>query len=299
MQVNFTVETFEATDKTPLRYALMRSENPPNEQHPIVFVPGLGGTVKSAISFLERLVPHHGPVYSMDARGFGLNEHLAPKPFPGSYLQDFQQFIHHLQEQGQLLPQHTPILIGLSLGGVYATLHVIQNQHPFKGLILVAPAFCPHPKLFTLGYKLKNYTQVLLKGVKAMTTLPYGIKDLTRNSDLYEDPNFTDPLVLPSFYLFLVERLCKKAYTQTHRIHVPTAVVVPEQDMVCDPQAMQLAYDRIPHPNKTLLRYTDLFHDVMQEPEADQCQICQDLSRWIASLDSKSRGIKAYQKISQ
>lgn len=284
MSVIFTVKSFQSADGQELRYAHMYAEGHADAGRPLVFVPGLGGSVKYAISLLEKLIPHHGPVYSLDGRGFGLNEALNPQPHPGHYLKDFVPFIRHLQAQGPLRPEREPILIGLSLGGVYVTHYVTRHAHPFKAMVLLAPAFHPHPSLFSLKFRLKNYGQVLFKGLKATTTLPYGVRDLTRNPERYEDPHFMEPMTLPSLYLFLADRLCQKAFARTRLIEVPTALVIPGKDVVCDPQAMAEAFRRIPSPQKAIFSYPELFHDVGQEPHDDQDQICSDLTRWIASL---------------
>lgn len=280
----FTVKTFSSYDNTPIRYAHMLDEESDNRYCPIVFVPGLGGSVKFATSFLQQFVGPHGPVFSMDARGFGLNEAIAPKPYPESYLKDFHHFIQHLQNQALLNENCAPVIVGLSLGGIYTTLYTTQYQHPFRASVLIAPAFRPHPKLFTFKFKLQNYSRILLKGFHAKTTLPYGIQDLTRNADCYDDPNFQDPLKLPSFYLFLIEQMCKKAFSKVSQLSLPTAMIIPEQDMVCDPQAMEQAYQAIQNDQKVLLTYSELYHDVMQEPEADQHQIFADLSQWLNTI---------------
>lgn len=284
MSAIFTVKSFPSFDGRTLRYGLIQSDAAETDRTPIVFVPGLGGSIKFAIDFLEQFVPHHGPVFGMDARGFGLNEQTAPQPRPGDYLKDFERFMAHLQESGQIRPDQQPLLFGLSLGGVFSTLYLTQYQNPFKGLTLLAPAFAPHPSLFDLKFRLKTYGGILTKGTGAMTTMPYGVQEITRNAHLYDDPNFSDPLVLPSFYLYFVDRMCRKALKKTPEIQVPSAIVVPENDYICDPATMKRAYEQIGHPQKTLLTYPGVYHDVAVEPEADRRIITTDLSQWISGL---------------
>lgn len=286
MSTIFTVKTCLGFDNTPLRYGLIQPESheESSEQHPIVFIPGLGGSVKFALDFLKRFVPHHGPIYSLDARGIGLNEQVAPLPHPNSYLRDFHSFIQHLQQENRISNQSNPVMIGLSLGGIYAIMYSTEYSHPFQGIILIAPAFRPHPKLFTPAFKCKSYASILLKGAHACVTMPYRVQDLTRNPDKYNDPNFKEPLTLPAFYLFLVERLCRKAFARISRIDSPISVVIPENDRVCDPEAMKQAYNRIPHQHKALFTYPALYHDIMLEPEEDQDRVFSDLDAWINSL---------------
>jgi acylglycerol lipase len=284
MSVIFTVDKFTSYDNTSLRYGVLNAEREGSGQQPIVFVPGLGGSVKNAINFLEQFVPHHGPVYSVDARGFGLNEKLDPQPNPGHYLQDLHQFVLYLQQQHHLKSDDAPLIFGLSLGGVFATLYATQFTHPFTGVVLISPAFEPHPKIFTTSFKLKNYLQVLLKGTGAMTTMPYGIHDITRNPEKYNDPNFQDPLIMPTLYLFMVDIMCRKASRQMRNITLPTAVIIPEQDLICNPHAMKRMFDRIPHPRKALFSYPNLYHDIMMEPDEDLNLVCGDINTWITDL---------------
>ncbi len=280
----FYVQSFKSVDETPMRYGILRSEPLQEVQAPVIFIPGLGGSVKNALSFLERFLPHHGAVYSMDARGFGLNEAQSPHPNPQDYLRDFHQFVLHLQEKALIQSQSTPILLGISLGGVFATLYTTNYTHPFKAEILVAPAFHPHPQLFSWRFKLQNYSMVLFKGSKALTTLPYGIHELTKNSDRHDDPWFQNPLTMPTLYLFFVDMLCKKAFKCSQQIQIPTAVVVPELDVICNPDSMKLAYQQISQDHKALFSYANLYHDVFMEPESDQEKVYQDLHQWLSKM---------------
>lgn len=284
MSTLFTVKSFTTYDGVSLRYGLIHEDGVRHGPRPVIYVPGLGGSVKSAITFLSHLAPGNGPVFSLDARGFGLNDHLSPQPNPGNYLQDFHQFVLHLQQTEQLSPESDPVLLGLSLGAVMSTLYLTQFSHPFSGAVLVSPAYKPHPQVFTLPYKLKNYCKVLMKGTQAMTTMPYSIRQVTRNYELYNDPNFQDPVTLPSLYLFMVQLLCGRGFKKVGNISVPTAIVVPEKDLICDPEAMKAAYQRIAHPQKALLTYPELFHDVMMEPEDDILKVCEDVQNWLDSL---------------
>ncbi len=282
----FTIDSFP-TPSGPLRYGIVRDELRSAEKpaRPVVFVPGLGGSVKNALSFMRLMAQEFGVVYSLDARGFGINEGRKPTPNPSAYLKDFQKFILYLQQINAIDENNKPIIIGISLGSVLSTLFTTSYQHPFTAQILVAPAFRPHPQLFDTSFKLKNYSQVFIKGPWALTRLPYGIQDLTRNADLYNDPLFQDPLVLPTFYLFFVDLLCRKALSRCKRIAIPTAVVVPEKDSICDPVTMTQACKCINHPQTRLLNYPDLYHDVFMEPEEDQRHVVTDLVHWLSDLE--------------
>ncbi len=282
--VDLPLQTFISHDATPLNYARMPADENSDNRHPLVFVPGLGGSVRYAANFLQQLLPHHGPVFSLDARGFGINENVPPEPNPASYLKDFNAFIRHLQQNGSIRPDQHPVIIGISLGAVLSVLFTTQYPHPFKAMVLIAPAFYPHPKLFTWKFRLKSYAGVLRRGLKASVTLPYTIRELTRNEALFQEDPFKEPSVMPTFYLLLVDRLCGKAFKRSRKIVLPTAIIVPGNDFICDPEAMFKAFERIPHSEKRIFSYPELYHDVVMEPEPDTCRVCEDLSTWIRSL---------------
>ncbi len=299
MTIEFHVESFQAKDSATIRYGVLSATQPnAPSQRPIVFVPGLGGSIKFALNFLKRFVPHHGPVYSMDGRGMGLNEELAPKPSPGDYLQDLDEFIRYLQQKELIQADQSPILMGLSLGSIYTTLFATRYTHPFKALILLAPAFSPHPKTFGFRFRLKNYSRIFYKGIKAMTTMPYGVRELSRDETLYDDPHLQNPMVLPSFYLFLVERMCLKAFKSIRQLRLPTAFVVPGQDVVCCPERMLAAFQQIPGNQKKCFAYPDLYHDVAQELEADQVRLEADLTEWLLAACPNDETVTATEPFS-
>ncbi|MCA9842281.1 MAG: alpha/beta fold hydrolase [Cyanobacteria bacterium HKST-UBA03] len=286
--MTFTVRSFTTPAGTPLRYGII---TPPGAQPadtlPIfVYVPGLGGSIKKALDFLDALAQQTNHlVYSMDARGFGLNEGIRPTVTPAGYLNDFQRFMHHLNQTQPAFTNATPTLIGISLGGALSVLAGVQHPHLFRGCVLLAPAFQPHPDCFSAGFKLANAFKLLTLGPMAKTTLPYNIYNLTQNEDKHQDPNFGDPFVMPTFYLFLVEALCQKALRACARLHKPVLMIEPVLDQICAPQAMADGFARCPHPNKQYERHDTAFHDLTIEPADIQQPILNQINDWLGTLE--------------
>jgi pimeloyl-ACP methyl ester carboxylesterase len=70
----FQIHEYSGADGNPLRYGKLTNPNQPTQGgKAMLFVPGLGGSVKGALSFLEQLLPEYSPIYGPDLRGFGLN----------------------------------------------------------------------------------------------------------------------------------------------------------------------------------------------------------------------------------
>lgn len=248
-------------------------------QRPLLFIPGLGGTVKASLEFLEGLTGAATPVYGLDPRGMGLNEGFSlsnpPEADYASFLDDLTRCLEWIKTRhnGQ-----TPYIAGLSLGGIFASL--LQLRYPNgPGLILMSPAFAPHPKLFTWGFRLNSIARMLLKGGKARISVPFAVNETTRNEVKRADPELQIPGSFPPHALFAMEFAARKTMRELGKIQAPVLMLVPEEDIVCAPVAMQSAYARFPHPGKALHVYPGLYHDLTSEPEAHLIQA--DIVQWI------------------
>ena len=244
----------------------------------MLFIPGLGGSVKGALDFLEQLQPAYGTIYGPDLRGFGLNPLETPLNGAGMLLPDLDAFYQQV-----IAPAgHQELaLCGISLGGVLATLLAARHPERFSKVILMAPAYKPHPQTFTLSYTLQNTLAFLFKGKKALTQLPYGMEALTTNPAILNDPQYLhmEPLILNAGFLLGVRDLCQNAFSEIQQLRLPTMMVIPGRDIVCDPAAMRAAFARIPEQTpKVCHEYPDFYHDVLFE--IGHAQIAQALLQW-------------------
>lgn len=281
-QSRFTVEEYAGADGERLRYGKLTSTTSPEVGRPLVFIPGLGGSVKGALPFLELLLPHYNPIYAPDLRSFGLNHYGEGKP-PLRHINvirgDLSAFFDHLSNH-LALPEPVD-LAGISLGGILATHLVADHPERYSRLLLLAPAFKAHTRSFPLTYKVKSIIGRLVQGHRHATALPYGVEALTRNAAILEDPQYKNPPPMPLTIDFLlsVEKLGDGAFKKTAQLTVPTKIVVPGNDVVCDPVAMRAAYYRIPDTTPKLLReYDDFYHDLLFEEGYPQ--IAQEILDW-------------------
>ncbi len=282
----FEVLSFTSSDGSPLKYGRLSHSEPPTSGQALLFIPGLGGSVKGALHFLERLLPTYNPIYAPDLRGFGLNPVDTPLPKADIIWQDLEAF-----HQEVLQPQTSDklALCGLSLGGVLSTLLATRHPERFSSVTLLAPAYKPHQHSFSPAYILRNVVSHLLLGAKARTHLPYGLDAITRNSSILNDPQFKGALKMPLTPGFLlgVRDWCNQAIQEINTLNIPALMVIPGQDIVCDPEAMRKAYERIPTTTqKQLLHYPEFYHDVLFE--ADFARLAQEILGWLDSLGSAS-----------
>ncbi len=282
----FKIKEYKASDGKSLRYGVLTD---PNRTEPakraMLFVPGLGGSVKDALNFLERLLPAYDAIYAPDLRGFGLNE-SEELPHPDLYIDDLVAF----QEELKLGDYDSLTLAGISLGGATATHLAVRQPDNFDNLLLIAPAYKASDVSFPLPYILKNLLGRLFGGSKHRTTLPYDVKALTRNPDILNDPAHRDqpPLSLYSQFLLQVSVYNFKALQKTRQIAIPTLMLVPGKDIICDPEFMRKGFRQIPESingkkiSKTLKEYPPLYHDVLMEPEAPK--LANDVLRWVGGF---------------
>jgi alpha-beta hydrolase superfamily lysophospholipase len=180
-------------------------------------------------------------------------------------------------------------LCGISLGGVVATVMATQHPDRYSRLVLLAPAYKPHRQSFTLKYTLKNIGVFLLRGAKAKIQIPYGLSALTSNEALLNDPEYNShpPLTLAVGYLLGVSVLCWKALRATKQISIPTLMVIPGKDIICDPNAMRTGFQQIPNSTTKVCReYPDFYHDVLFE--SGHPEMAEDVLAWIHQLEQKT-----------
>ena len=274
----FEIKNYTGADGFPMRYGELRHADHDPNGPAMLYIPGLGGSVKGALDFLEQLLPSFGPIYGPDLRSFGLNPVEAPPYSANHLLPDMEAFYQQV-----ILPANHRelVLVGISLGGILATLLACRHPERFSKLILLAPAFRPHPKSFSLSYTVLNTLSFMLRGKHSRTTLPYGIEALTTNPAILNDPQYAEhpPIELNAGFLLGVRTLCNQAFSEIRKLSLPTLVVIPGMDIVCDPTAMRAAYERIPATTPKLCKeYPDFYHDVLFE--AGHSDIAKALLEW-------------------
>lgn len=265
---------------TPTQNADFRQEWS-ERRKPLVFFPGLGGSVKNALVFFNALLPVASPIYVPDLRGFGLNE-ACKLPDPIHFVAEARHFINSVV----LANESTPLWVGgISLGAALAT-RLFEwpelREHASK-LLLVAPAYREHPNTFPLSVVGKTALDVMLKGPDSLVRLPYGLDDLTRNEAILTDPRHQEQMenfMLPISFAWQLRQFNRGAVKQLSNISIPSCVVVPEQDTVCCPKAMVKASRRLGKKHDaTLLTYPQARHDIFLEPEV--LMLADDVSQWL------------------
>ena len=263
-----------------LRYGVLTNpDSGTRKNRTLLFVPGLGGSVKGALDFLTEILPAYDAIFALDLRGFGLNNHVR-LPNPNAYLDDLDAFIRDVVK-----PEGALSLAGISLGGAIATRLAVRHPNRFDKLVLIAPAYKASPVSFPVSYVVKTLLGKILGGKDHKATLPYGIEALTRNEALLSHPDYQhkDRLQVLSGFLLSASFFNQSAFSATNQIACPTMMLVPGKDIVCDPEAMRQGFARIPDTTEKVLKdYPALYHDILFEPEAPQ--VAAEVRDWLETV---------------
>lgn len=184
------------------------------------------------------------------------------------------QFAEFAQETGS-----TPILFGHSLGGLVAASMVLNLEVEVAGLILSAPAFAP----FISPYNRIKLKVLNLLAPKFTQQLPYTAHFLTHDEQ-EQHKGRTDPLnhryKSASIVTWLVN-IGKLTLEKAPQLNVPTLVLIAGEDVVVNPEAMQIFVERAPAQMITKETYPDFRHEILNETIDRRAQVHADIEKWL------------------
>lgn len=285
----FEVLEYAGLEGQRIRYGrLIDPERAVPAERSLLFLPGLGGTVKASLPFLRAMLSYYDPIYGVDLRGFGLNalpEHLDAPQYHDTQgmLNDLVLFYEEVL-RGSAGYGKTPQLglAGISLGGTLATLLAATAPERYESLLLLAPAYRPHPETFSKWFAFRHVLGKMLFGRSYHVKLPYGIEAMTRQEKYLEDPQYRNNPMPPLSARFLldVRQMGETALNRADQLKMPTMVLIPGGDRVCDPEAMRVAFQRIPADTpKHCREFPEAYHNLLMEE--DQEALAYDYLGWV------------------
>ncbi|HEY3217231.1 MAG TPA: alpha/beta hydrolase [Candidatus Eisenbacteria bacterium] len=173
------------------------------------------------------------------------------------------------------------VLLGHSLGGVWALDYALTHSRSLLGLVISGPAFkTPPPSSLKLA--LAKVARVLAPS----RGFPNGldISGISRDPEVLEkrrsDPLMHD-LISPRTY-FCLEEARRRVASGVRRLAVPTLVLQGAADRVVNPLgALELA-GAAPHGVVRLLTYKDGYHEVFNDTGRERA--IQDLIGWLDAI---------------
>jgi alpha-beta hydrolase superfamily lysophospholipase len=240
------------------------------DMSPVKAVPlvvhGLGGCLAWMEPFIEALNQHYPVVTGLDINHYGPSEtqvgHIPNRQVLLGIIQQGIQSVYERYNQPVLL-------IGLSLGGLLVTHALARSTYrqPVAGVVLVSPAF----KASARSFRPKTYAQVLLRSWVTRSSTPIGLpyditgvtSDVTQQSRLREAKGCVTSMTAPSFLELLKLTLSRRQFNQ---LDYPLLMMRAHDDHICDTQAMDAEWKRWPNPQKQLMIFANVKHDLVLEP---------------------------------
>jgi len=172
-----------------------------------------------------------------------------------------------------------PILLGHSMGGLFAAHIATQAKIPLRGLILSSPA---------LGLWLTGLDKFLL-GLMLKIAPHFGVGNGLKTRFLSHDTNVVkayeqDPLVHNKITAALLNSMLQAIeYSQIHAaiLTIPTLLVVAADDHLVDPQGSRDFLAALPNQVSTSHFYAGFYHELFNEVGAQH--VFNDVQQWLAA----------------
>ncbi|HEY6470260.1 MAG TPA: lysophospholipase [Candidatus Dormibacteraeota bacterium] len=224
----------------------------------------------------ERLVANGVAVRAADHRGHGLSEGKRTSVVRfDDYVDDLTTLITQAKAEW---PSLKVILLGHSMGGLVALRFAVRDASLIDGLVVSAPAACPGDVSrlkITVGHALSRV-------VPGAAVLRLPLNKISRDPAVVEAYN-NDSLV---FRTPIKARLGAELLVTMDRVdaglpamQVPLLVMQGTSDGLVDPGCGPHVYNRAGSPDKTLMMYDGLWHEIFNEPEREH--VLDDLTKWV------------------
>jgi alpha-beta hydrolase superfamily lysophospholipase len=218
--------------------------------------------------YAVRAYDHRGHGRSAGARG--------DVPDTGTLVQDAKIVIEDL---GRTLSA-PPLLLGHSMGGLFAAYYATLALSPLGGLILSAPA---------LALRLSGPQRLLLQILGAIAPgfgVPNGLdsRHLSRRDDVAAAYD-SDPLVHSKINARLLRAmLAAIEYTQAHAsaLRIKTLLLVGGDDRLVDASGSAAFFRKLAPGIASMHTYPGFYHEIFNEAEAGR--VFDDIRAWLGQL---------------
>ncbi len=246
----------------------------------LLIVHGLGEHSGRYGNVVERLVPLGYAVHAHDHIGHGRSD--GARGYVRRYT-EYTETVHLLREHAQQRHPGLPlVLLGHSMGGLIASLYLLEHGDGVAGAVISAPAVKVSDTTSGATIAAGKLLSVMLPRMKLLAPVdPAGI---SRDPEVVQN-YIDDPLVyrgktsarMAAELLRGMERVSEEA----EAITVPLLILQASDDTLVDPGGAQLLYDRAGSSDKTIKVYQGLYHELFNEPERDR--VLADAEEWLSA----------------
>ena len=179
-----------------------------------------------------------------------------------------------------------PLLLGHSMGGLFAACYATRALSPLGGLILSAPA---------LSIRLSGAQKLLLRVLGAIAPgygIPNGLESpyLSHRQEVI-DAYDSDPLVHPKISARLLRAMLDAIdFTQANAaaLSVQTLLLVAGDDRLVDAAGSAAYFGKLAPGAGTMHTYPGYYHELFNEVEAGR--VFDDIRAWLGELRAAERG---------
>jgi alpha-beta hydrolase superfamily lysophospholipase len=216
-------------------------------------------------------------VWALDHRGHGRSEgdRAIVTQFE-HFVVDLASFVRLVREQSGDLPL---FILGHSMGGLISTHYAFDHQHQLSGLILTGPAFKLDEGVSPLLLAVSGLVSALAPNAKVA---PFDASGVSRDVRVVE-AYMADEL---NYHGHVKARMGRElmlagrgVLTRAPEITIPVLVVQGEADRLVSPAGTYAAFAAFASADKTLRKYPEAYHEVLNEPE--QAEIIPLIREWL------------------
>jgi alpha-beta hydrolase superfamily lysophospholipase len=250
----------------------------------IVFMHGLGEHSGRYAHLAAFFCERGFAVRTYDHRGHGQSSgKRGDIPHANALLDDANDIIRHWQTScPQTVKQQ--LLLGHSMGGLFAAQIALSATHLVDGLVLSAPA---------LAIYMNVIERTLLKVLSSIApglTLSNGLKTQYLSHDTEVVTSYrNDDLVHDRISARLLNSMLETmASVQAHApsLNLPTLLLVAGEDKLVDSSGSLAFAQASPSNYLRLHRYDSLYHEIFNE--LDSAKVFNDLGAWLDNLPSRA-----------
>ncbi len=217
--------------------------------------------------------------FAYDQRGHGT------RPGVRTHVERFDDFVDDLNLEAASLQRRSPDLPlfvwGHSMGSIVVIGAVLTARHRWRGAITTSNSL----EVFRRGPNPLNPLFRFGSRVLPRMRVPLGLDARKISTDeAVQHAYANDPLVPPTASLRLIVEFaaaCERCRTGVAQLTLPWLVVHGEADAIAPAQGSRVLFDAMRSPDKQLVIYPGLRHEVHNERPAERAKFIDLLSGWI------------------
>jgi len=251
---------------------------PDGEVKAILFiVHGVGEYIGRYTNVINHFVPLGYAIYGVDHIGHGKSGGER------EMIERFEDYTQNLEIFYKMVAAWQPgkpvIVYGHSMGGLIASLYLIDHQDDFKAGILSAAAAKVPDNIngFTIAV-----AKLLSKIAPRSGMIGLDTNYLSHDKAVVNAYN-TDPLVfhgkMPVRLSAEMLRAMMRVSDEFHKVTLPLFILQGGGDKIVEPDSAKFLYEKAGSKDKTLKIYDGLYHEIHNEPEREV--MFKELEEWL------------------